>query len=51
MKGHKSYCSPPPNADEKIEECFFHQVYAMKWHNIHPKVAEQSALSNLTDTL
>jgi len=40
-----------PDTNEKIEECFFCQVYAMKWHNIHLKVAEQSAPSNLADTL
>ena len=38
-KGTRAAAHLPPDAEDKCEEAFFRQVYAMKWHNIPPKVS------------
>jgi hypothetical protein len=50
-KGTRAATHLPLDADEKIKDTFFHQVYAMKWHNIHAKVVDKSLLPNSTDSL
>ena len=38
-KGTRAAAHLPPDAEDKCEECFFWQVYCIKWHNISPKVS------------
>ena len=38
-KGTRAAAHLPPDAEDKCEECFFPQVYCIKWHNISPKVS------------
>jgi hypothetical protein len=33
-KGTQAAAHLPPDAEDKCEEAFFQQMYAMKWHNI-----------------
>jgi hypothetical protein len=50
-KGTRAAAHLPPDADDKIEEKNFRQVYAMKWHDIPTKVADKSLLPNSADSL
>ena len=38
-KGTQAAAHLPPDAEDKFEECFFQQVYCIKWNNISPKVS------------
>lgn len=50
-KGTRATAHLLPDADDKIMETFFQQVYTMKWHNIPAKVADKSLLPNSADSL
>jgi hypothetical protein len=49
-KGTRAAAHLPPNAEDKCEEAFFRQVYAMKWHNIPPKVSEAGPSDRESDS-
>jgi hypothetical protein len=40
----------PSHAEDKCEEAFFRQVYAMKWHNICSKVSEAGPSNRESDS-
>ena len=46
-KGTRAAAYLPLDVEEKGEECFFRQVYCMKWNNIPPKVLSLVVFSAL----